>query len=96
MLSSIARSGQAVARAAQRSANVTAAARRVPEATRRTMGGHARYIGLPGEHVPIKASKIHETLGTVYLTTMFLWMMYRFKQDGMVLLVSLKLWTYRE
>ncbi|CAN0257153.1 unnamed protein product [Pylaiella littoralis] len=50
------------------------------------MGGHARNIGLPGEHVPIEVSKVHQTLGTVYLTTMFLWMMYRAKQDGLVLL----------
>ncbi|CAM9491884.1 unnamed protein product [Laminaria digitata] len=51
------------------------------------MGGHARHIGLPGEHVPIHVGELHKNLGTVYLTTMFLWMMYRAKQDGLVLLV---------
>ena len=88
MMSSNARSGLALARAAQRLTNATVLARRAPAAVRRSMGGHARHIGLPGEHVPIKVGKVHETLGTVYLTTMFLWMMYRCKEDGMVLLVS--------
>ncbi|CAM9778623.1 unnamed protein product [Discosporangium mesarthrocarpum] len=50
------------------------------------MGGHGRDIGLPGQHPPIHVSKIYETLGTVYLTTMFLWMMYRAKEDGLVIL----------
>lgn len=84
------------ARVAQRSATAAAAAAtRVASAptpavaaARRSMGGHARNIGLPGEHVPIEVGKVHQTLGTVYLTTMFLWMMYRAKQDGLVLLVS--------
>ncbi len=38
--------------------------------------------------MPIEVSKVHQTLGTVYLTTMFLWMMYRAKEDGLVVLVS--------
>lgn len=94
MLSSLARGGQGMAaRVAQRSATAasSAAARAASTpaaAARRSMGGHARNIGLPGEHVPIEVSKVHQTLGTVYLTTMFLWMMYRAKQDGLVLLVS--------
>lgn len=91
MLSSLARGGQGVlARAAQRAAVAAPlSAVRAPAAAaaRRSMGGHARHIGLPGEHVPIEVSKVHQTLGTVYLTTMFLWMMYRAKEDGLVLLV---------
>lgn len=91
MLSSLARGGQGVvARAAQRAAVATPlSAARAPAAAaaRRNMGGHARHIGLPGEHVPIEVSKVHQTLGTVYLTTMFFWMMYRAKEDGLVLLV---------
>eukprot|EP00752_Nemacystus_decipiens_P004218 g3854.t1 len=92
MLSSLARGGQGmVARAAQRAAVVAPlSAARVPPpavaAARRSMGGSARHIGLPGEHVPIEVGKVHQTLGTVYLTTMFLWMMYRAKEDGLVLL----------
>lgn len=42
---------------------------------------------MPGEHVPIEVNKVHQTLGTVYLTTMFLWMLYRAKEDGLVVLV---------
>lgn len=77
-----------MARAAQRAVATPLSARRAPAAARRSMGGHARHIGLPGEHVPIEVNKVHKTLGTVYLTTMFLWMMYRAKEDGLVLLVS--------
>ena len=90
-MSSVARGGQRVARAAHVAAAVAApgTAKRVPAAaTRRCMGGHARHIGLPGEHVPIHVGELHKKLGTVYLTTMFLWMMYRAKNDGLVLLVS--------
>lgn len=93
MLSSLARGGQGVvARAARRAAAAAPlSAARAPApaaaAARRSMGGHARHIGLPGEHVPIEVSKVHQTLGTVYLTTMFFWMMYRAKEDGLVLLV---------
>lgn len=93
MLSSLARGGKGVvARAAQRAAvSAPLASARAPAAAaaRRNMGGHARHIGLPGEHVPIEVSKVHQTLGTVYLTTMFLWMMYRAKEDGLVVLVSI-------
>lgn len=90
MLSLVARGGQRVARAAhvRAAAAVPPTAKRVPAAARRSMGGHARHIGLPGEHVPIHVGELHKKLGTVYLTTMFLWMMYRAKQDGLVLLVS--------
>lgn len=90
-MSSVARGGQRVARAAHVAAATAAAPRtvkRVPAVARRTMGGHARHIGLPGEHVPIHVGELHKNLGTVYLTTMFLWMMYRAKNDGLVLLVS--------
>lgn len=100
MLSSVAaRGGQSAARAAQRvsvlvaSPPLASSARRAATPStagaRRSMGGHARNIGLPGEHVPIEVGKLHKTLGTVYMTTMFLWMMYRAKEDGLVLLVSL-------
>ncbi|CAM9941196.1 unnamed protein product [Hapterophycus canaliculatus] len=87
MLSSLARSGPGLARAAQRAA-AAAPHTRVPAAAaaRRSMGGHARNIGVPGEHVPIEVSKVYKNLGTVYLTTMFLWMLYRAKEDGLVVL----------
>lgn len=89
MLSSVARGGQRVARAVHvAAAAAPPTAKRMPAAARRNMGGHARHIGLPGEHVPIHVGELHKTLGTVYLTTMFLWMMYRAKNDGLVLLVS--------
>lgn len=89
MLTSLARSGPGVARAAQRAAAPLSRARApAAAAARRSMGGHARHIGLPGEHVPIEVNKVHKTLGTAYLATMFFWMMYRAKQDGLVLLVS--------
>lgn len=65
-------------------------AARAPTA-RRNMGAHARNIGLPGEHVPIHVSKSHEVAGTVYLVVMWVWMMYRAKEDGLVLLVSLSI-----
>ncbi|CAM9303953.1 unnamed protein product [Choristocarpus tenellus] len=58
----------------------------------RSMGGHARDVGLPGQHPPIPVSKVYQTLGTAYLTTMFLWMMYRAKEDGMVVLVGMALY----
>lgn len=92
MLSSLARGGQSVVRtAARRVVDAPPSARRAPAAAaRRSMGGHARNIGLPGEHVPIQVGKVHKNLGTVYLTTMFLWMMYRAKQDGLALIVSFR------
>lgn len=94
-MSSVARGGQRVARAVHvAAAAAPPTAKRVPGAARRNMGGHARHIGLPGEHVPIHVGELHKKLGTVYLTTMFLWMMYRAKQDGLVLLVSYRLRLY--
>lgn len=41
--------------------------------------------------MPIEVSKVYKTLGTAYLATMFFWMMYRAKQDGLVLLVRSRL-----
>lgn len=91
MLSSLARGGQSAARAAARRVVVETppSARRAPAAAaRRSMGGHARDIGLPGQHLPMVVGKVHKNLGTAYLATMFLWMMYRAKQDGLALIVS--------
>ncbi|CAM9130990.1 unnamed protein product [Sphacelaria rigidula] len=51
------------------------------------MGGHARHIGLPHEHVPITDVKpIHQNLATAYCVLAFGWMIYRATEDGATLL----------
>lgn len=84
-------SGTRVARAAVGAAGTVAArSSRVPPAAataRRRMGGHARHVGLPTEHVPIKDVRpIHQHLGTAYAVLAFVWMMYRCKEDGAALI----------
>lgn len=90
MLPAIARGSQAashVLRAGR--ARVLASRRRMPP--RRTMAGHDRKVGLPNEHVPIEVPLVDRMLGQGFIMMAALWMMYRAKEDGAVLLVSVKL-----
>lgn len=58
-------------------------------------GGHDRHIGLPGEHVPITdINPIHKNVAYLGMVTMFAWVLIRFKEEGLVLLVSWSVGMY--
>ncbi len=66
------------------------AARRVPRLrprVRRFGAGHAH--GKPGEFVPPHVADWHKRGGEICMTAMWFWIMYRFRHDYNVLLVSI-------